>query len=211
MSETLRVPVRESGSDQGIRSMSLLGLRVLSDRPDKKRRSSAPGEASQVERPEDRNRLRNADRHPVRLVRRHEGGRGKGMKENRSRASRFFRYWLKHSYFAAILILLGWTLAAVADTTIPSQDVSLHTILTLAGGAVAFMGIFGGISRWVAEPAARKVLSDHLKDGVNAHYNVYVSRDEWDKKHEELLNQISGVKESVATLTAALMKVDRVK
>lgn len=83
-------------------------------------------------------------------------------------------------------------------------------MITMAGGAIAFMGVFAGISKWVAEPAARKVLAEHTNMGNRSHQE-YVSREEWDRKHSELVTQMNGIEKVLATLTAALMKNEKVK
>lgn len=89
-------------------------------------------------------------------------------------------------------MLMGWSLTIVANAPTSSPDeTSSHIAFTatLGGGVLMFMGILAGISRWVAEPAARKVLREHTKDGVDAH-PVYAPRSEVDSKHLFLLNKI---------------------
>jgi hypothetical protein len=105
-------------------------------------------------------------------------------------------------------MLSGWslTLAANAPTTIP-DDTAAHIAFTatLAGGALGFLGLFAGISRWVAEPAARKVLREHTKEGADAHPS-YISRSEWDFKHLSLANEVAHLSVEVAKLSGLVAR-----
>ena len=108
---------------------------------------------------------------------------------------------------AVILMVGGWclALAAAGDSQLPSDETGQHVrfLMTVFGGALAFMGMFAGVSRWVAEPAARKVMAEHIKERERAH-EAYVPRIEWDEKHEELKRSIFNLSEKIVALTSSL-------
>jgi hypothetical protein len=134
------------------------------------------------------------------------------VRERRSLASVVFRAAM-HPKVGAVAVLLmvgGWTLALTASFTpvdVPfppdSTGAMVRFLVTVIGGALAFMGMFAGISRWVAEPAARKVMAEHIAERERAH-DSYVPRLEWDVKHEELKREINGLAKTIVALTASL-------
>lgn len=117
-------------------------------------------------------------------------------RERRSLASRFFRFTMRRSvgYAAALAMVSGWTLMLVASGGAMSEGTDLTYV---GGGFLLFMAIFAGISRWVAEPAASKILKSHM-EAPNPH-SGYVLRDEWDAKHGELIKKIDKLTEIVLT------------
>lgn len=121
--------------------------------------------------------------------------------ERRSVASRFFRWAMRPFVQRLSVVAMGvglglvlWSTDALPAGLEPQHAQSLGggngnaapEWVGVAGGAVLFMAIFAGISRWVADPAARKAVSDHEKRDANPHPQ-YVSREEWDRKHLELV------------------------
>lgn len=100
----------------------------------------------------------------------------------------------------------GWALALGAAQAVPVVDNTashLRFLATVIGGALAFMGMFAGISRWVAEPAARKILAEHTTRGAAAHLEL-VARLEWDEKHLALVREMTTLAVAVTNLTARL-------
>lgn len=123
--------------------------------------------------------------------------------ERRTFRSRFFRYTLRVGVrkTAVALMVTGWALALYANTSNPQDDASVHLAFagTLLGGALAFMGMFAGISKWVAEPAAQKIMIEHINRGAMAHPEL-MPRPEYDTKHIELMNDVSDIKVMVAEM-----------
>ena len=126
--------------------------------------------------------------------------------ERRSLKSRFFRWSTQPKVVrkAPLVMCLGWAVGFAAGTTpTTGDDTSIHLAFagTLVGGALAFMAMFAGISHWVAEPAAERVLSKHTALGARAHPE-FIAREEWDDKHGELMNEVNEIKVMVAELSA---------
>lgn len=108
----------------------------------------------------------------------------------------------------AALIVGGWALVAIGAPGPGTPDDTSHYfnfIIAATGGALGFMGLFAGISRWVAEPAARKVLQEHIALREKAHESL-VGRTEWDAKHEELKKEITGMREALIGLQSSLSR-----
>lgn len=139
------------------------------------------------------------------------------MNERRSQSlsARFFRFTSRKDVVrgAALAIVGGWLCLFTAhshamDSATPAtltEGVPTHNVIDwapVAGGALMFMGIFAGISRWVAEPAARKVMHEHQKLGASAHPEL-VPRAEWDNKHANLVDRVSEIQGDIRALVAA--------
>ena len=120
------------------------------------------------------------------------------MDEPRSLASRFYRFTMRPTvrYFAVLAVVLGWTLVLVASNGKTGDDVLISDLALAGGGALGFMGLFAGISRWVAEPAALKVMAKHTANDAAAHPSL-LERSEWHAKHVELLEKINKVHEDM--------------
>lgn len=129
-------------------------------------------------------------------------------RHRRSTASWFCRFTMRSDvrYFAVLLIVGGWTLALYAANTPGAQDeTSVHLAFagTVLGGFLGFMGVFAGITRWVAVPAARQVMAEHTRLGTSAHPEL-VARAEWDSKHVELMREVMKAGADLRELRAEL-------
>ncbi len=112
--------------------------------------------------------------------------------------SKLYRFVLRPHFVGGMILLgvAGWTLA-VAGTPLPSTDAEAASywrfFLAALGAVVGIFTLFGtGMAlgaRWVAEPAARKVLLEHMNRGAAAHESL-VPRVDWDLKHGALLTSI---------------------
>jgi hypothetical protein len=89
----------------------------------------------------------------------------------------------------AFLMVSCWTLALLGGNGIIPEVSASDAFIA---GAVGFMAFFAGISRWVAEPAARKVLLEHTKD-LAAH-PIFVTRSEWMEGHRAITDQITNLR-----------------
>lgn len=127
--------------------------------------------------------------------------------ELRSRASRFYRWstrrWVR---LAAVCgIFAGWTMVLLAQAGPPLLDGPVSPIAAAGGGALVFMGIFAGISRWVADPAARKALAEHTLLGAKAHPEL-IPRAEWEVHELRMTNQITNLRLDLRGLIAELRR-----
>ena len=105
-------------------------------------------------------------------------------------------------YLAVLSMVAGWTLVLMAANTPVPNDTDTHLAFTwmVLGGFLSFMGIFAGISRWVAEPAARKIMSEHTRMGASAHPELMPQRD-YDTKHTELMEEVNDIKVMIAEMS----------
>lgn len=117
-------------------------------------------------------------------------------------ASRWVRYWILHGKLAAGLVLLGWSLLALADTGATQRDNAVEVITLLAGGGILTFGLVAGVTKWVVDPAVLRGLAKH-RDELNAHAS-YVTRLEWDQKHTELERKIDTVQATILTAISNL-------
>lgn len=133
----------------------------------------------------------------------------------RSLASRVYRVALRpyaRVLVAPCLILgLGGASGALfaAGPQLPDpagQLVTLAAILLMAG-ALGFIGLIGGISRWVARPAAleaaARAMENHVAMGAGAHPSL-LPRDEWDRNHREVLAKLTELNGSFRELIGQL-------
>ena len=124
--------------------------------------------------------------------------------DQRSPASKVYRFcmqpWVRNVAVASLLF--GSALVIKADNGERFGD----PVTALLGGALLFMGMFAGIARWVAEPAAHKILMEHTRMGASSHPEL-VSRSEWDHKHLELTARIVEVNTNLVALTTRLNDV----
>lgn len=128
-------------------------------------------------------------------------------------ASRFYRFTMKRTVrcVAVGLMLLGWSIVIMAANTAPLDETNDHIkfVATVFGGALAFMAMLGGVSRWVAVPAARQILAEHIKNGPESHKDL-VSRQEWDQKHSEVLDRLAELSADVRALpTRVLLQLEQ--
>lgn len=129
-------------------------------------------------------------------------------------ASRFYRFTMKRPVrFALVLCLcLGWALIVLAGNTPPADaptDEHIKFLATIMGGALGFMAILGGVSRWVALPAARQILAEHIKNGEQAH-KEFLPREEYHEKHDEVLDKLAELSAAVRALpTQVLLELEQ--
>ncbi len=127
-------------------------------------------------------------------------------------ASKFYRFTMRRivRYVAVLGMTVGWTLMILAANTPSDDDTSVHItfLATVFGGALAFMAMLAGVSRWVAMPAARQVISEHIRDGSAAHKDL-LPRDEYQEKHAELLDRLARLSADVGALpTKVLLELE---
>ena len=124
-------------------------------------------------------------------------------------ASRFYRITTGRGMrFVAVAAMVGgWSLVLFAQggTINTLAELEQHNITMIGGGAIAFMGIFAGISRWVADPAARKVLAEHTRDDLKAH-PMLISRVEWSVEQAKLNETILNLRLDLRGLIAELRR-----
>lgn len=130
--------------------------------------------------------------------------------ERRSFPSKVYRA-LVSTRNAKRLIVLGasaWTLVIAAMPAPAPTDLEAATywrffVATIAAvvGLVTILGAGMALgSRWVADPAARRVVADHEKRGAAAH-EALVARVEWDLKHTKLDEKLEGIRDELTKLT----------
>lgn len=123
--------------------------------------------------------------------------------DRRSLSSRFYRYTIspRVAREAILLMVLGWTMTLIAGTNPAPDETAIHLsfLMAVIGGFLAFMGVFAGISKWVADPSARRIISEHKDEGISAHPE-YIGRTEWDAKHTVLMNEIEQIKVMLARI-----------
>lgn len=127
------------------------------------------------------------------------------MIERRSLARRVYQFTMRRRvrYVSVLCLVASWTLVAVAaGEGVGSHDVPLYVAILGAGGLGTF-GLIAGATRWIAIPAAREVLMDHINKGANAHPEM-VARSEWDLKHVDLMLALAKASADLRELRASL-------
>ena len=129
------------------------------------------------------------------------------VRQRRSVASWFYRITMRPyvRYVSAGMLVGGWSFAMLAaNAPFPqgTDDTAVHLAFagTVLGGGLGMFGILAGVSRWVAEPAARKVMAEHMRLGASAHPEL-ISRAEWDAKHAKVVDDVSGISGDIKVLT----------
>ncbi len=129
-------------------------------------------------------------------------------------ASRFYRFTMKRPvrYGLVLCLVFGWTLIVYAAQVPPQTgptDEHVKWTATVLGAILTFMAIFGGVSRWVALPAARQVLAEHVKDGEEGHKDL-LPRSEYQQKHDEVLDRLAELSADVRALpTQVLLQLEQ--
>jgi hypothetical protein len=126
----------------------------------------------------------------------------------RSLASRFYRATTGRAarFLTVAGMLIGWTVVVLAQGTAGTiAEFQEHNVAMFGGGALAFMAVFAGISRWVADPAARKVLAEHTRDDVKAH-PMLISRVEWSLEQARLNETILNLRLDLRGLIVELRR-----
>ncbi len=128
-------------------------------------------------------------------------------------ASRFYRFTMKRivRYLAVLGMTVGWTLMILAANTPAEDDTSVHItfLATVFGGALAFMAMLAGVSRWVAMPAARQIISEHTRDGTIAHKDL-LPRSEFESTAHRFEIEIADLKAAVREIpTHVVLELER--
>lgn len=112
--------------------------------------------------------------------------------ERRAANSRWVRYWSLHGKLAAGLVFIGWTLIASADGSVAATPTSdpLEVVKLLIGGALLLFGFQAGFTSWIINPAVDRKLAAHRLEAAGVAHNVYVSHEEWERKHRELADKV---------------------
>lgn len=122
-----------------------------------------------------------------------------------------FRPWARALTIPAIVIGFGASSGALfaAGPMLPDPMGELVTLaaVLLAAGGIGFLGLLGGISRWVAKPAAQeaaaKAMESHVAMGASAHPSL-LPRDEWDRNHREVIRKLEEMNGSFRELIGQL-------
>lgn len=134
--------------------------------------------------------------------------------ERRSRASKLYRFLVRPRRIGWLFLVgvIGWTIVLTAAPLTPEQESisgALRLVATVIGAIVGILTIFGaGLAlgaRYVAEPVALRMVKTHEDRGAAAHL-VFVAREEWDRKHEALRQEISDLTKAVIALTTGKKK-----
>ncbi len=129
-------------------------------------------------------------------------------------ASRFYRFTMKRPvrYALVLCLVLGWTIVLLAANAPPQDaptDEHIKFLATIFGGALGFMAILGGVSRWVALPAARQVIAEHIKNGEEAHKDL-LPRLEYKTQHDKVIDKLAELKADVRALpTQVLLELEQ--
>lgn len=195
--------------------MSVLAMRDLWNGSDEWGRQATPAQASQVARPSGGNRFWDADGYAMRLVRHSQSGRRK-VTERRSRSSRFYRAVIRPRFLVRVVIcaFASWSLVLAATPLPPDAEAAVYwrVFVAVLGTVTGLLALFAaGLAfgaRWVAKPVAAAAIVAHAKEGAAAHPSL-VARDEWDRKHGELVGQVNELAREIAALTGELRKTKR--
>jgi hypothetical protein len=192
--------------------MSMLRVPFLWDGSCEEWEPAAPGEASQMASLEGGDGRWNPDGYAMRLVRHSQSGHRK-QSERRSFRSRLYRGSLKP--MNALRVIVGgcssWGLVIMAapvptDTEAATYWRFLVAVIAAVGGLLAIItGSFMLGAKFVAEPAAARLLKQHVEQGASAH-EALVSRKEWDEKHDRLVEEVQELAKEVAALVGELKK-----
>lgn len=190
----------------------MLRVPFLWDGATEEREPAPAGEASQMAGLAGGDGRWGADGYAMRLVRHSQSGPRKSS-ERRSFRSRLYRGTLKP--MNALRVLVGgccsWGLAIMAapvptDTEAATYWRFLVAVIAAVGGLLAIItGSFMLGAKFVAEPAAARLLKQHVEQGASAH-EALVSRKEWDDKHDRVVTEVHDLATEVAALVGELKK-----